>query len=194
MLTELIAANQKELERRERPRRGCPRRGRRDRRRPAARSGGARRRRTGARRGRRGPRRDPALPVPAPDGIRQDDRGGRLRRGRANGRRAHPHPPQAARRPVPPRAPRARLRRSADRGDPRRPGGEAGRELITIQTYAWFARHVAEIDREAYQLVICDEAHTALGEKTSAAIRSLQEPGHRNLLWALWLIPRGAAS
>jgi ribonuclease E len=47
---------------------------------------------------------------------------------------------------------------------------------ITIQTYAWFARHVGEISREAYQLVICDEAHTALGEKTSAAIRSLHEP------------------
>jgi superfamily II DNA or RNA helicase len=47
---------------------------------------------------------------------------------------------------------------------------------ITIQTYAWFARHVGEIDRNAYQLVICDEAHTALGEKTSAAIRSLSEP------------------
>src|SRR5205807_517013 len=27
-----------------------------------------------------------------------------------------------------------------------------------------------------YQLVICDEAHTALGEKTSAAIRSFPEP------------------
>ncbi len=47
---------------------------------------------------------------------------------------------------------------------------------ITIQTYAWFARHVAEIARDAYQLVICDEAHTALGEKTSAAIRLLSEP------------------
>jgi ribonuclease E len=47
---------------------------------------------------------------------------------------------------------------------------------ITIQTYAWFARHVAEIARDAYQLVICDEAHTALGEKTSSAIRSLSEP------------------
>jgi len=47
---------------------------------------------------------------------------------------------------------------------------------ITIQTYAWFARHVGELDREAYQLVICDEAHTALGEKTSAAIRSFSEP------------------
>jgi ribonuclease E len=47
---------------------------------------------------------------------------------------------------------------------------------ITIQTYAWFARHVDEVSRTAYQLVICDEAHTALGEKTSAAIRSLHEP------------------
>ncbi len=49
-------------------------------------------------------------------------------------------------------------------------------DLITIQTYAWFARHVGELNRDAYQLVICDEAHTALGEKTSAAIRSFPEP------------------
>src|SRR5262245_25443059 len=47
---------------------------------------------------------------------------------------------------------------------------------ITIQTYAWFARHGAELDRKAYHLVICDEAHTALGEKTSAAIRGFAEP------------------
>jgi len=47
---------------------------------------------------------------------------------------------------------------------------------LTIQTYAWFARHVDSISRTAYQLVICDEAHTALGEKTSAAIRSFPEP------------------
>jgi ribonuclease E len=47
---------------------------------------------------------------------------------------------------------------------------------VTIQTYAWFARHVGDLSREAYQLVICDEAHTALGEKTSAAIRSFPEP------------------
>jgi len=47
---------------------------------------------------------------------------------------------------------------------------------LTIQTYAWFARHVEEIDRDAYQVVIADEAHTALGEKTSAAIRSFPEP------------------
>ena len=47
---------------------------------------------------------------------------------------------------------------------------------VTIQTYAWFARHVDEVSRDAYHLVICDEAHTALGEKTSAAIRSFHEP------------------
>ncbi|NUT57099.1 MAG: DEAD/DEAH box helicase family protein, partial [Thermoleophilia bacterium] len=47
---------------------------------------------------------------------------------------------------------------------------------ITIQTYAWFARHADSVSRDAYQLVICDEAHTALGEKTSAAIRSFHEP------------------
>jgi ribonuclease E len=47
---------------------------------------------------------------------------------------------------------------------------------ITIQTYAWFARHSGSLSRQAYQLVICDEAHTALGEKTSAAIRSFPEP------------------
>jgi ribonuclease E len=47
---------------------------------------------------------------------------------------------------------------------------------ITIQTYAWFARHGTELDRSTYHLVICDEAHTALGEKTSAAIRAFAEP------------------
>jgi ribonuclease E len=48
--------------------------------------------------------------------------------------------------------------------------------LITVQTYAWFARHVKDLERGVYQLVICDEAHTALGEKTSTAIRTLTEP------------------
>jgi ribonuclease E len=55
-------------------------------------------------------------------------------------------------------------------------GGRPRSAPLTIQTYAWFARHVGSIDRDAYQLVICDEAHTALGEKTSAAIRSFPEP------------------
>jgi ribonuclease E len=66
-------------------------------------------------------------------------------------------------------------------GDRLRPAIEKGQEPlrgnpITIQTYAWFARHVSSISRNAYQLVICDEAHTALGEKTSTAIRSFPEP------------------
>jgi ribonuclease E len=47
---------------------------------------------------------------------------------------------------------------------------------ITVQTYAWFARHYGSVSRDTYQLVIADEAHTALGEKTSHAIRSFPEP------------------
>jgi ribonuclease E len=47
---------------------------------------------------------------------------------------------------------------------------------ITVQTYAWFARHHGSVSRETYQLVIADEAHTALGEKTSAAIRNFPDP------------------
>jgi superfamily II DNA or RNA helicase len=66
-------------------------------------------------------------------------------------------------------------------GDRLTPAIERGAEPlrddpITIQTYAWFARHSGSLSRTAYQLVICDEAHTALGEKTSAAIRSFPEP------------------
>ena len=47
---------------------------------------------------------------------------------------------------------------------------------VTVQTYAWFARHWGDLEPSAYQLVICDEAHTALGEKTSKAIRSFSDP------------------
>jgi ribonuclease E len=67
-------------------------------------------------------------------------------------------------------------------GDRFSPPIERGKEPLrrtnplTIQTYAWFARHQESLSREAYQLVICDEAHTALGEKTSSAIRSFPEP------------------
>jgi len=64
-----------------------------------------------------------------------------------------------------------RLRDAIERG--KEPSNDAP---ITIQTYAWFARHALSLSRSAYQLVICDEAHTALGEKTSAAIRSFPEP------------------
>jgi ribonuclease E len=47
---------------------------------------------------------------------------------------------------------------------------------VTVQTYAWFARHWGDLDPTTYQLVIADEAHTALGEKTSQAIRSYSDP------------------
>ncbi len=47
---------------------------------------------------------------------------------------------------------------------------------VTVQTYAWFARHWKDLDPTVYQLVIADEAHTALGEKTSQAIRSFSDP------------------
>jgi superfamily II DNA or RNA helicase len=61
--------------------------------------------------------------------------------------------------------------------DPVLDGSRPGRENpVTVQTYAWFARHGRELDRQAYHLVLCDEAHTALGEKTSAAIRAFHEP------------------
>jgi superfamily II DNA or RNA helicase len=51
-----------------------------------------------------------------------------------------------------------------------------GKSPVTVQTYAWFARHWQDLDPSAYQLVIADEAHTALGEKTSQAIRSFSDP------------------
>ncbi len=46
---------------------------------------------------------------------------------------------------------------------------------VTIETYQWFVRNAGRIS-EAYTIVICDEAHTALGEKTSAAIRAWTGP------------------
>ncbi len=46
---------------------------------------------------------------------------------------------------------------------------------VTVETYQWFVRHAGNIS-DAYSIVICDEAHTALGEKTSAAIRKWKEP------------------
>ncbi|MGB0889367.1 MAG: DEAD/DEAH box helicase, partial [Solirubrobacterales bacterium] len=46
---------------------------------------------------------------------------------------------------------------------------------VTVETYQWFVRHAGNIS-DAYSIVICDEAHTALGEKTSAAIRRWKEP------------------
>ncbi len=46
---------------------------------------------------------------------------------------------------------------------------------VTVETYQWFVRNAGKIS-EAYSIVICDEAHTALGEKTSAAIRDWTGP------------------
>ncbi|MDX6666578.1 MAG: ribonuclease, partial [Solirubrobacteraceae bacterium] len=46
---------------------------------------------------------------------------------------------------------------------------------VTVETYQWFVRNAGKIS-DAYTIVICDEAHTALGEKTSAAIRAWTGP------------------
>jgi len=46
---------------------------------------------------------------------------------------------------------------------------------VTVETYQWFVRNAGSISN-AYSIVICDEAHTALGEKTSACIRRWQGP------------------
>jgi superfamily II DNA or RNA helicase len=46
---------------------------------------------------------------------------------------------------------------------------------VTVETYQWFVRNAGNVSG-AYSIVICDEAHTALGEKTSACIRSWREP------------------
>jgi superfamily II DNA or RNA helicase len=46
---------------------------------------------------------------------------------------------------------------------------------VTIETYQWFVRNAGQISG-AYTVVICDEAHTALGEKTSATIRAWTGP------------------
>jgi hypothetical protein len=46
---------------------------------------------------------------------------------------------------------------------------------VTVETYQWFVRNAGRMS-DAYTIVICDEAHTALGEKTSAAIRAWSGP------------------
>jgi ribonuclease E len=46
---------------------------------------------------------------------------------------------------------------------------------VTVETYQWFVRNSGNIS-DAYSIVICDEAHTALGEKTSASVRRWQGP------------------
>ncbi|MDX6605565.1 MAG: ribonuclease [Solirubrobacterales bacterium] len=46
---------------------------------------------------------------------------------------------------------------------------------VTVETYQWFVRNAGRIS-DAYSIVICDEAHTALGEKTSGCIRAWVGP------------------
>src|SRR5215216_6548832 len=46
---------------------------------------------------------------------------------------------------------------------------------VTVETYQWFVRNADRIS-DAYSIVVCDEAHTALGEKTSGCIRAWTGP------------------
>jgi superfamily II DNA or RNA helicase len=52
---------------------------------------------------------------------------------------------------------------------------DAANGPVTVETYQWFVRNAGRIS-DAYTIVICDEAHTALGEKTSASIRAWSGP------------------
>src|SRR5579872_6958134 len=52
---------------------------------------------------------------------------------------------------------------------------DASNGPVTVETYQWFVRNAGRIS-DAYTIVICDEAHTALGEKTSSAIRGWSGP------------------
>ncbi len=52
---------------------------------------------------------------------------------------------------------------------------DASNGPVTVETYQWFVRNAGRIS-DAYTIVICDEAHTALGEKTSGSIRSWSGP------------------
>ena len=54
-------------------------------------------------------------------------------------------------------------------------GHDSANGPVTVETYQWFVRNAGRIS-DAYTVVICDEAHTALGEKTSAAIRRWSGP------------------
>ena len=46
---------------------------------------------------------------------------------------------------------------------------------VTVETYAWFIKHHQDLDPDAYAVVLCDEAHTALGERPGA-IRRFSKP------------------
>jgi ribonuclease E len=71
-----------------------------------------------------------------------------------------------------------------DRDDPDGP--------VTVETYQWFVRNHKRIS-DAYSIVICDEAHTALGEKTSACIRSWPGPVYIGMTATGALIARHVA-
>ena len=71
-----------------------------------------------------------------------------------------------------------------DRDDPDGP--------VTVETYQWFVRNHKKIS-DAYSIVICDEAHTALGEKTSACIRELPGPVYIGMTATGALIARHVA-
>ena len=53
---------------------------------------------------------------------------------------------------------------------------DPGNGPVTVETYQWFVLRNAGKISDAYTIVICDEAHTALGEKTSGAIRNWGGP------------------
>ena len=61
-------------------------------------------------------------------------------------------------------------------GDPARADAAARRTRSRSRRTRGSRATSTTISRDAYQLVIADEAHTALGEKTSQAIRSFPEP------------------
>ncbi|HEY2767832.1 MAG TPA: DEAD/DEAH box helicase family protein [Solirubrobacteraceae bacterium] len=54
-------------------------------------------------------------------------------------------------------------------------GEDSTKGPVSVETYQWFVRNAGRIS-SAYTIVICDEAHTALGEKTSSSIRQWTSP------------------
>jgi superfamily II DNA or RNA helicase len=65
----------------------------------------------------------------------------------------------------------ARMHDAVLRGDP-----TPKTPPLTVNTYSWFIKHADQLKPDVYGVILCDEAHTALGDKTSAAIRRLSEP------------------
>jgi len=63
---------------------------------------------------------------------------------------------------------------------------------VTVETYQWFVRNHRKVS-DAYSIVICDEAHTALGEKTSACIRAWNGPVYIGMTATGALIARHVA-